>query len=199
MRKNTKKRSLVIAISVVGILVIALVVFFIIRAVASPSKDPYIQNSSTDSSSSQSDKKSEDTPAARQSPEAKPDSTTSPSVDKASLTTVDIAPMNITVSYVKGVGGFEYQVLRAQNGTQYVQFTNADLVGTKCTNDSGAFASIIANPTEADKATLAKTTKLGDEEYGLSLADSSCAPDTAKLQKYQQSFSDGFSELKKLN
>lgn len=201
MVRNKRKRTVVIVISIVSALLILVIAGIVIKAIGSNSKDPYVKNSQNTESSKETPAPSDTTPSKdSDQPASKPDDTsTQPNVDPATLASIDIAPMSITVSYVKGVGGFEYEVLRAQNGTRYVQFTSPDLVGTKCTNDTGVFVSILAGPTDSEKATLSKVVKVGDTDYGLSLADPTCSPDTAKLQKYQKSFSDGFSALKKLN
>ncbi len=201
MVKNKGKRSLIIALSIAGVLLVAIIAVVVINAMNSSSDDPYVQNSDKTNTSNQStatpdEDNSKDEPAATDKPTTTDNQTT---VDPATLTTVDIAPMSISVSYVKGVGGFEYEVLRAQNGTRYVQFSSAELVGTKCTNDTGVFASILASPTDAEASTLAKLIKVDDTSYGLSLADATCTADSTKLQKYQQSFSDGFAALKKIN
>lgn len=108
--------------------------------------------------------------------------------------------MTITVSYVKGVGAFEYQVLRTPSGTQYVEFRSTDLVGTKCTDDAGAFASIIQNPSSTDNtSSVSQTVELESTKYGLALSGTNCTPNVELLQQYQQSFSKGFSLLKKTN
>ena len=106
--------------------------------------------------------------------------------------------MSITVSYVKGVGGFEFEVHRTPSGTQYVDFKSSDLVGTKCTDDEGIFATILESPGSDEQATLTKTIKLDGTTYGLSLAATTCTSDTTKLSAYQQSFNDAFSLLKKM-
>ncbi len=200
MVKNKRKRSFIIALSVAGILLIAIITALVIKSIGSSANDPYIQNSSAETSDQSVKTPDEDSASDQPAPANQTDQTNGQStVDPATLTTVDIVPMSITVSYVKGIGGFEYEILRAQNGTRYVQFSSTELVGTKCTNDTGVFASILASPTEAEASTLAKTVKVDGADYGLSLADATCTADTAMLQKYQQSFSDGFSALKKLN
>lgn len=118
-------------------------------------------------------------------------------LDPATVGSITIDPMNITVSYVKGVGGFEYEVHRTASGTQYVDFMNSDLVGTKCTDDQGVFATILESPGTDEQATLSKTIKLANTTYGLSLAAATCTGDTMKLTAYQKSFDDAFSLLKK--
>ena len=105
--------------------------------------------------------------------------------------------MHITVSYVKGVGGFSYEVLRTQKGTTYVEFRSDDLISTKCTDDTGAFAAIIQNPTSTeDTSIISQKVMVGGVLYGLSLSGANCTGQPDMLQKYQNSFSDAFSLLK---
>jgi hypothetical protein len=127
-----------------------------------------------------------------------PKATDQPAVDPAKVNTVDIEPMSLTVSYMKGIGGFDFQVLKTPNGTKYVQFSSSKLVGTKCTNDEGDFASILESPTADESSTLAKTTVVDGTTYGLSLADGSCTSNPDLLKQYQDAFSEPFSLLKKM-
>lgn len=126
------------------------------------------------------------------------DTTNETAIDPEQVSTTTIEPMAIIVSYMKGIEGFEYSVERNPNGTQYVQFSSPRLVGTKCTNDKGVFASIIEKPTEDESATLNKKTTVSGTLYGLSLADASCTPDEAMLKEYQDAFSTPFTLLKKM-
>ncbi len=126
------------------------------------------------------------------------DTATASTVDPALVSTVTIDPMMIIVSYMKGINGFEFQVVRSPSGTEYAQLSAPKLVGTKCTNDAGIFASIIKDPTSDEKATLTKTTTVDGTTYGLSLADASCTSDEALLKQYQDAFSEPFSLLKKM-
>lgn len=118
-----------------------------------------------------------------------------PSVNPDQTSSIDIEPMGITVYYVRGIPGFEFVVEKTANGTEYVQFSSPDLRGTKCTDDEGAFASIILNPSATEAQTLTSTTTVGDNTYGLSLADATCTSDQALLQQYQDSFTRAFSLL----
>ena len=120
----------------------------------------------------------------------------SPVADPQSLTSVDIAPMGITVYYSKGTPGFEYTVLKTTDKTEYVQFTSADLAGTKCTNDEGAFASIIKNPSANETQTTSQTVKVGSDTYGLSLPSTGCATNLELFAQYQTGFKNGFSSMK---
>lgn len=119
-------------------------------------------------------------------------------VDPETLTSVDIEPLGITVFYSKGTPGFEFEVLKTADQTQYVEFTSSDLVGTKCTDDKGAFASIIKNPSTSETQTTAQTVKVGDDTYGLSLASAGCTGNVDLLNHYQDGFKAGFSNLKAL-
>ena len=131
----------------------------------------------------------------------KPDTspvTTAPTVDPLTLNSIDIQPMAITVYYSKGTPGFEFTVLKTGDKTQYVQFTSPKLVGTKCTNDQGVFASIIKNPSVNETQTIVQMVKVGDDTYGLSLASASCTDNSDLLTQYQTGFKNGFSNLKAL-
>jgi cytoskeletal protein RodZ len=199
MVKKTGKRKLITALAVLIALLVIIGAIALIRATAQKS-DPYTtkdpsssKTEATDSSAAQDTTKPTDT-----SPST--DGTASdPVLDPATVSSIAISPMSITVSYVKGIGSFEYQVLRTANGTRYVEFRNADLVGTKCTNDTGTFASILDNPDSNEGTTLTKTVTVDGTKYGLSLESATCTANSDKLQAYQKSFSDAFSLLKKIN
>ena len=124
-----------------------------------------------------------------------PDAAATPAVDPATLNSVTIAPLGITVFYSKGVPGFDFVVKRTADQTEYVEFSTAALVGTKCTNDEGAFASIIKNPGESESQTISSTVKVGSDTYGLSLAGSSCTANIELLTQYQTAFTNGFKSL----
>lgn len=120
-------------------------------------------------------------------------------VDPSTLTSIDIEPMAIEVFYSKGIPGFEFQVKRAADGTKYVEFSSPDLVGTKCTNDTGVFVTIIEAPSSSeDQTTIDQKVTVGDVIYGLSLASQNCTSNLALLNEYQTAFSNGFSSLKVL-
>jgi hypothetical protein len=124
--------------------------------------------------------------------------TPGPVVDPATLNSIDIEPLAITVFYSKGTPGFEFTVLKTADKTQYIQFTSPNLIGTKCTNDQGAFASIIKNPSSNEIQTTTQTVNVGSDSYGLSLASTSCTSNTDLLTEYQTGFKNGFSNLKAL-
>lgn len=117
-----------------------------------------------------------------------------PVVDPSTLNSIDIEPLKISVFYTKGTPGFEFSVLRTTDGTQYVTFSAPALVGTKCTDDTGVFASIIKSPTLPDQ-TISQTVSVNEVTYGLSLAGKNCTADVALLDKYQAGFVKGFSTL----
>lgn len=193
---------MIVAGSILGVLLVAIGVVALLRAVAPAEQNPYVIEPESSQTEAQNESQSTNESDEEESQDATQDQAASKpetTIDPATVNTVDIAPMALTVSYVKGVGGFEYEVLRASNGTRYVEFRSPDLVSSKCTNDNGTFASIIASPTENENTDLAATTEVEGEKYGLSLAGATCASDTTLLQKYQKSFSDAFSLLKKMN
>lgn len=194
MGKNTGKRTLVTTLSVLAVLLLVIGAIALFRLNAK--HDPYVETPAP-SDTSETTKTSDDASSSDSTSSTTTQTDTQSTIDPTTVSTIDVPQMEITVSYVKGVGAFEYAVKRAQNGTRYVEFSSASLVSGKCTNDNGIFASILANPTDAESATLSKTTDVDGMKYGLSLADATCTNDAAALQKYQQSFSDGFSLLKK--
>ena len=118
-----------------------------------------------------SDQPSEETAG---SPKQEPEETTEPEVDPATLGTIDIEPAGLTVSYVKGVGGFQYEVKRASQGRKYLELSNESLIGTKCSNDTGVFVSIVESPNDSEKGSVAKTVVVEGTTYGLSVASPTC-------------------------
>ncbi|MBC7564702.1 hypothetical protein H7100_00505 [Candidatus Saccharibacteria bacterium] len=114
------------------------------------------------------------------------------------LTSVDITPLGATVFYAKGTPGFEFEVLRTVDKTEYVQFTSPDLIGTKCTDDKGAFATILKNPSATESQTTSQTVTVGNDTYGLSLSSAGCTGNVELLTQYQDGFKSGFMNLKAL-
>ena len=205
VRKSDKRKQRII-ISIIGIIIVAVITIVLIRTLTPNKIDPYVMRDDVEVSST-TDQQPVDTPPpateapadgtdAKQTPDT--DTTEESSLDPGTVATIDIEPMDLTVSYVKGVGGFSFEVKRTPGGSQYVEFSSESLAGTKCTNDTGVFATILEDPTSGDDSTIAKTVSVGDTKYGLSLAAPNCTADSAKLQAYQQSFSDAFSLLKKM-
>lgn len=207
MSKRPSRRA--ILISAVAVLLIALVTVWVIKiaqpeeAGVNPGADSSASQPASDSSegSDGSDKsaaKPEDGDSNDDAGEKSADSDAQ-SIDPASVDSLDIEPLGVTVSYVKGVGGFEYEVLRTPSGTRYANFKNEGLVGTKCTDDKGVFASILVSPKEDEQATLAKKLSVDGVTYGLSLASAACTSNTDLLESYQQSFADAFGLIKKID
>ncbi len=119
-------------------------------------------------------------------------------IDPATLSTLDIPQAGISVSYVKGVGPFEYEVRRSIDGRTYVALMNSDLIGTKCSDDDGTFVSILESPNDSEKATVAKSVTVDGVEYGLSVASPTCTSAPDLLTRYQSAFIVPFSLLKTL-
>lgn len=200
------KRVAWISAAIAGVVLIAIGVAAALGAFNAKEADPYRQNSSQQSennsdTSSDNQQQTGDNPSSTDDPNTPVSSgNTEPksTVDPSTVSTIVIEPMSIEVAYVKGVGGFEFQVLRTPSGTQYVEFRNAELIGTKCTGDVGTFASIVESPSASeDTSTLSQKVTVDGTVYGLSLSGSNCTSDTTLLGKYQKSFSDAFSLLKK--
>jgi cytoskeletal protein RodZ len=194
MVQKKGRKTLFTALAVLAVLLL------IIAAVA------VIKSVSTSKSSDSSSTAKKDTPAisdkanSTQKPasDVPQDTTSQSAIDPSKVTAIDIEPMLITVSYMKGVGGFDFAVQRTASGTKYVQFSSSKLVGTKCTNDEGVFASILESPTADESSTLTKTTVVDGTTYGLSLADATCTSNPDLLKQYQDAFSEPFSLLKKM-
>jgi len=186
-----KKRQLVLVTTlIVAVLLIAGAVVALNLASSDPKAPvtPSPQSTEINDDDASTDSSVEPQPA-------QPETPTSPAVDPATLSSVDIEPLAIKVFYTKGVDGFDFTVKRTADQTEYVEFSTAALAGTKCTDDQGSIASIIKNPTSATSLTTTQTVKAGDATYGLSLAGSDCTPDAALLDKYQTAFKNGFSSL----
>lgn len=201
MAQKKGRRTLYTALIVLAILLAVIGVIALVKAMTGTNKsDPYKQTTTQESSNNPSPSKpstSTDDGDKNNATNNQPSSNAA-NLDPSTVATIDISPMSITVSYVKGAGAFEYEVLRTPNGTQYVEFRSSDLVGTKCTNDQGAFASILASPTDDEVSTLSQKTVVDGTTYGLSLPNSTCTSNPDLLAKYQKSFSDAFTLLKKM-
>jgi hypothetical protein len=189
MAKGQGKTGLIVTIIALGL---TLVVVGTI-AVLSNLNPPAVSNDTPNTEGTSREEKPEET---------KPvvddgDDETTPVVDPATLSKVDIEPLAITVFYTKGTPGFDFTIKRSADRTQYVEFSSPNLVGTKCTNDEGVFASIIKNPTATeDQTTFVQKKSVGSDTYGLSLAGKSCTSDESLLDTYQTAFSQGYSQLK---
>jgi len=194
MVQKKGRKKLFAALAVIGASLLIVAVVSVVKAMSNnePSVPTQTSAQDTPSVSDADESNSTDQPATTE-PVAE-----QPAIDPETVATVAIEPMTITVSYLKGVGGFDYEVLRTGSGTKYVQFSSTKLAGTKCTDDEGQFASIIEKPSKDEATTLAKTTTVDGTEYGLSLADSTCTSDSELLKQYQDAFSGAFSLLKKM-
>src|SRR5690606_9516592 len=120
----------IIAASILGVLLVAIGTVAVIRALSSDKADPYIVRDESSQTSSTSDEAVTQTETSNESSSSVPDPSGATSseedaastIDPSTVNTIDIVPMDITVSYVKGAGGFEFEVLRTPNGSQYVEF-----------------------------------------------------------------------------
>ena len=191
------KRGLIVAIIALAVVLIIIgAVIIIKKSNQSTSTAPSTTNNLTTSQNGTTNPVPSETPVTDPAGGSKTTNTTA--ADPATLTSVDVTPFNIAVFYSKGTPRFEYSVLKTAGGTQYVQFTSIDLVGTKCTNDQGVFASIIMNPSANESQTISQTVKVASDTYGLSLPSSECTPNNDLLQQYQTGFKNGFASLKAL-
>ena len=121
-----------------------------------------------------------------------------PTLDPTSVSTVAIDSLGVTVSYVKGVPGFAYSIDQSSSGTRFATFSSEQLVGTKCTDDAGVFATILKDPQQEDRATLTATKTVSGTVYGLSLPSATCTSDSALFDQYQTSFKDAFGLIQPL-
>lgn len=199
--KNSKKQLAIVGIVALLVLGAGVTIFALSNNAAK--KDPYAAKDSTakitndQTSNSSNDDSSQGGAQQPKNSDTKTD--TQSNLDPATVSTIDIAQLNITVSYVKGIKGFSYEIQRAPKGSQYVEFYTDALKGTKCSDDDGQFASILVNPDSNEKATVTKTTVIDGTSYGLSLSTPNCTSNPDLLAQYQKSFSDAFSLLKKTN
>lgn len=194
MVQKTGRKKLIAALAVIGVLVLVIAIVAVVKSKSSTDSSSSAETSQKDTPEISNESETTDTPQV-----TKPVETTAePSVDPATLATVAIEPVSLVVSYVKGIEGFDFEVLRTPSGTKYVQFSTTKLTGTKCTDDKGQFASIIESPSSDENATLAKTTTVDGTTYGLSLADETCTSDSGLLKQYQNAFSEPFNQLKKM-
>ena len=201
MAQKKGRKKLYTALIVLAVLLAVIGVIALVKAMSGNGKDdPYKQTTTQESSNNPSPSKPSTSTddGDKNSATNNNQSSSATNLDPSTVATIDVPPMNITASYVKGIGAFEYEVLRTPNGTQYVEFRSTDLVGTKCTNDQGAFASILASPTDDEASTLSQKTVVSGTTYGLSLPNSTCTSNPDLLAKYQKSFSDAFTLLKKM-
>ncbi len=200
VQQKGKQRKLIIIGAIVALLLIVGIVV-VVNALGSGKSDPYKQVETTNTPDASSTDDSNDTPTTpapdTNTPE-EDDTSADSTLDPATVSTVNIEPMDLTVSYVKGNAGFEFFVMRTASGTQYVEFSSPELAGTKCTNDKGVFASIIESPSATESTTLTKTETIDGTKYGLSLADETCTSNPELLKQFQASFSDAFSLLKRI-
>jgi len=115
-----------------------------------------------------------------------------PTIDPATVSRIDIEPLKLSVAYVRGIPGFGFLVERTTSGTQYVSFSAEALIGTKCTDDKGVFASIIVNPSEQDSPTVTKNVTVDGVRYGFAPSEDACTSNAALFTQYQVAFRDAF-------
>lgn len=190
---KSKRRLLILGLAIGLLIVGVLVAVFAMSGTGidnNAETDPYVQsdeNESTESSPQEEAELPETIP--------EPDSAAT-NLDPESVSSVTIEPLGIVVSYVKGIAGFEYAIYRTNDGTQYVEFMSAELAGTKCTDDTGVFATILKNPpSETDAATAELKKELNGDFYALSLPADTCTSDEALFAQYQAAFRDAFGLL----
>jgi len=192
MAQGLGNKKIVIAIIVAAVLLVAATVLIIVQQANRNNVDTTVETSQQPETTQETTKPE---PEKENSDEAM---TPASALDPSTVSTIDIQPLDLTVSYVKGIPGFEYQILRTAQGTKYAELTNEAIKGTKCTDDTGVFASIIVSPGDAEAPTLDAKTVVEGTTYGLSLASNTCTNNQELLDKFQSSFSSAFSLLKKM-
>lgn len=189
MAKRQSKTGLIITIVALALTVIIVGTIAILQNMNQPvatNQPETVVDTSNEETSTPDEVEEEETP-----------NVTTPAVDPASLNSIDIEPLAITVFYTKGTPGFDFAVERAADSTQYVEFSSPNLVGTKCTDDEGVFVSIIKNPVSSDDQSIySQKVTVGSDVYALSLAGKNCTSDEVLLVEYQTAFSNGFGQLK---
>lgn len=179
-------------------LIVLVLIAILVMALLPKGDDPYSQPAPVENSQNDTNTPVK-TPDDSTDKDTSKDATTPTTLDPAAVGTIDVQPLALTVSYVKGIGGFEYSVQRSSGGTQYVEFTSPQLAGTKCTDDTGPFASIIKDPSTNEASTVTATQTVDGVKYGLSLSDDTCTGNKELLKQYQASFRDAFGLLKKMS
>lgn len=189
VKRTQGKKGLTVAI------VVLVVVLLVVGGLALSKKSPEPAKTTAPNTSKDASTTKDTTTETDSTGSGSSTTTTATTVDPATLTSIAIEPLGVTVFYSKGTPGFEFTVLKTADQTQYVEFTSSDLIGTKCTNDQGVFASIIKNPAADESQTTSQTVKVGSDTYGLSLASASCTANPDLLTQYQTGFKNGFSSL----
>ena len=111
MVQNKGKRKLITALAVLVLLLIIIGAIAWIKVASQNKADPYAAKNPTSTTNESADDSSKDVKQETDlaNPETNTDTgntSTDPALDPATVSTVDIAPMTITVSYVKGAGSF---------------------------------------------------------------------------------------------
>ncbi len=187
-KRSVTRRAKIV--TVIGIVVLLLAVALILWKVLTPAATPQQAGDSADTTQSSTDSADQDAPGASTDDDGSTAAT--PVIVPDTITYIDVAPLAIRVGYTKGIPGFEFSVMRASGGTLYAEFSAPSLVGTKCTNDGGVFASIIQAPTPDEVATAAQTVVVAGTAYGLLLSGETCTANPVLLRQYQAAFSAGF-------
>jgi hypothetical protein len=144
---------------------------------------------------------SQNTPAEQEDERAIPttDVEAEPTIDPANISRIEVKPLELSAAYVRGIPGFSFSVDRTASGTRYVEFQSESLIGSQCTDDKGAFASIIVNPSNQDGPALTITKVIDGTTYALSLPDDTCTSDVTLFKQYQSAFRDAFALLERLD
>jgi len=116
--------------------------------------------------------------------------------DPSTIKQLHIAQLGLVIDYANTLPGMSYSIGKTTAGTTYVQLSNTQLIGDKCTDDDGVFATILKDPTVTDSVTVSMVTKVGDVTYGLALPSGACTGNLALFNQYQASMKQDFSFLR---
>jgi len=192
MVKTQGKKKLIVTVIALAVVLLVIVGIYVRAASMTESETSKEMTGSSDTSVDTTATKPEKTDEEKLTTDVA-------AVDPETLTSIAVEPLGVTVFYSKGTPGFDFQVNKAADGTQYADFTSNDLVGTKCTDDQGIFASIVKNPTAGgEDAFISEKVKIGENTYALTLSGAGCTNNTDLLNQYQAGFKAGFGNLSAL-
>ncbi len=187
MAKGQGKTGLIVTIIVLALTLGVVSAIVIYQNVNRP-----VDTTTADTQNEEAETPAESTTEEEQ-PEPEPEQ---PNDGPGDMKSIDVEPMSIKVYYGEGTDGFEFLVKRANGGTQYAEFSTDALVGTKCTDDQGIFATIVEDPSTSEQQTTAdQTVSVDGMTYGLLLASDSCTSNPQLLATYQDAFRQGFGFL----
>lgn len=147
----------------------------------------------TTASSSNTSVSSKKTDAAKKTTDTDTTKVSTPTApDPSTIKQLEIAQLNVVLGYSNTLPGMSYSIGKTTAGTTYVQLANDQLIGDKCTDDEGVFATILKDPSSTDNTTVSTTVKVGNDTYGLALPSDACTADQDLFDQYQTSMKQNF-------